>query len=161
MANLAKHDYTKNTLIQPIAAGPEVVCAFATVSIPSTLAASDVASLLLLPADHVPVDLILFPDDLDTGTSLTISVGVLNAGETDLSTTTADGGAVWLASSTGGQTGVLARPTTNVIAKVAPNKTADRKVGVKVILVGSATAGSIRLQLLYRRATGEDYARAS
>lgn len=148
--NIGRSDYVTGLKQQPISSGGEVVAADVTISLPSTRTPSDVYSLLLLPADHIPVDFIVTSADIDTGTSLTLSFGLLNTAETDLSTTTADGGAAWLASSTVGQAGGLARPTTAVMSTVE-NAQTNRVFGVKVILAGSATAGNITVTLLYRR----------
>lgn len=151
-ANIGKTDYAQGTKMQPVATGEGVVAVRGSISLASTRSEGNCVSLLRLPADHVPVDFILDTDDIDTGTSLTLSVGVLNAAETDLSTATDDGGAAWLASSTAGQTGVIARPTSKVITRVNPTQ-ADRKVGVKVELNGSATAGVVGVTMTYRRAS--------
>lgn len=124
--------------------------------------ANDVVALCVLPANHVPVDIILDTDDLDASTGVTISVGVVNktpdelltATTADISTATADGGAVWIASSAAAQTGVIARPTTKAFLRVTPSAT-DRIIGLQFTAAASGTfsAGRVGLCFFYRPAT--------
>lgn len=153
---ITQSDYHTGVKPMPVAQGAEVLCVRDSVSVPSTKSTNDIFAMMPLPADHVPVDVILDFDDMDTGTSETWSVGILTAAKTDLSTTTADGGAVWIDGSTAAQTGVLARPTTKTITRVKPART-TRYVGLKVKAGGSATAGTAGVTLLYRAAHYEAY----
>ena len=157
MAQLVtQSDYHTGVKPMPVAQGAEVLAVRDTVAILTTKSLSDIAAMMPLPADHIPVDVILDFDDMDTGTSETWSMGVLNAGKTDLSTTTADGGAVWVVNTTAAQTGVIARPTTKTITRVKPSRTV-RYLGLKLTAAGSATAGTVGITLLYRAAHYEAY----
>lgn len=124
-------------------------------SLAAALALNDVIYAGDLPADHVPVDFMLDADDLDTNgaPAIILAVGIINATDNGLSTDAADGGAVWLAGSTIGQAGGLARPTTNVITRVTPTS-GSRRVGVHVSTgpATGATTGKVGLTLTYRAA---------
>lgn len=54
-----------------------VIAVRGSVSLPSTLKATDVIPLAILPADHVPVDFVIDTDDLDGGAALLVNVGLL------------------------------------------------------------------------------------
>jgi hypothetical protein len=115
--------------------------------------ANDCVCLCVLPKGCVPVDLIVVPDDMDASTGLTFQAGIANAAKTDISADAADGGAAWIASNAGGQTGTAARPTATALWKVTPS-TSDRNVAVQFLVAasGAFTAGKIRMILLYRNA---------
>lgn len=151
---ITQSDYHTGVKPMPVAQGAEVLCVRDSATWPSTKSLSDLLALMPLPADHIPVDIIVDSDDNDTGTSETISVGLLNAGKTDLSTTTNDGGAVWISASTVSQAGGIVRPTTKAITRVAPSRS-TRYIGVKLAAAGSATAGVVGVTLLYRARTYE------
>lgn len=132
----------------PVAQGPEIVCVRMVHSLTANPTANDVAWIGDLPQDHVPVDFVLDAGDLDTnGTpTMTVSVGVLNAGKTDLDAT-------WLAASTAAQTGVLARPTATTAVRTTPSATAKQSIGLKFPAVAATfAAGSIGVTLFYRAA---------
>lgn len=154
---ITKSDYNVGTKTMPTAQGGEVLAVRDSAAWLTTKSLNDILALMPLPADHVPVDAILDSDDTDTGTSEQISLGILNAGMTDLSTATADGGGIWIDGSTVPQAGGIARPTTKFISRVKPAAT-TRYVGVKLKVPGSATAGTVGVTLLYRAANvGEKY----
>jgi hypothetical protein len=115
--------------------------------------ANDTVCLCVLPAGCLPVDLVVWPDDMDASTGLTFAAGIATAAKTDISTTAADGGAVWIASNAGGQTGTAARPTTAAIKNVTVS-TSDRNVAVQFLVAasGTFTAGKVRMTLTYRNA---------
>lgn len=116
--------------------------------------ANDTITVGILLAGHLPTDFILDSDDVDTNgvPTIAMSVGILNAGETDLSTAAADGGAVWLSASAVGTTGGLARPTTAAVKRVTVS-TSDRKIGVKFTAVAATFAsGKVGVSLSYRAA---------
>lgn len=134
----------------PVAQGAEIVCVRMVHSLAANPTANDVAWLGDLPEDHVPVDFVLDSDDIDTNgaPTVTISVGVLNAAKTDLSAT-------WLAASTAGQTGVLARPTATTAVRTTPSATAKQSIGLKFPAVAATfAAGSVGVTLYYRAAHG-------
>lgn len=130
-------------------------------SVTANPTANDVVALCVLPANHLPVDIILDTDDLDASTGITISVGVvdktpdqlLTATTADISTTAADGGAVWIATSAAAQTGVIARPTTKAFLRVTPS-TSDRIIGLQFTAAasGAFSAGRVGLCFFYRPA---------
>lgn len=99
----------------------------------------------VLPAYHTVVDMILIPDDLDTGSAaLTLDVGLLSGtvGD-DVSTRTI--GAEFFSASTAGQAGTLTRMSLATGFKILPTEV-DRSIGVKVVTdAATAAAGRIRL----------------
>lgn len=104
-----------------------------------------------MPPGCLPVDLILDSDDLDSGSpAITLSVGILNAGKTDIDAT-ASGGAAWIASSTVAQAGGLVRPTTVAITRT-PVSASEQFWGVKVTDAPTTgtTTGTIGATLMYR-----------
>lgn len=149
-------DYHTGIKPMPVAQGAEVLCIRDSATFATTKSINDLLALMPLPADHVPVHLILDSTDGDTGTSAALSVGLLNAGKTDLSTLTADGGAVWIDGGTGIQTAVINVPTTNAIYAVKPSRS-TRYIGVKLKTNGSATAATVGVTLFYRAAAYEPY----
>lgn len=152
MANF-QSDYATGTRPVPVAQGSEVLAVRCSVAVTTALASADLLEFCPLPPDHIPVDCVLDPDDIDSGSSITISVGLLNSGKTDISTATADGGAVWISADTGARTGVPARPTTKAIWRVTPNATTARMFGAKITAAAAtAVAGTVSGVLLYRAA---------
>lgn len=147
---LKKTDHATGVIPTPVAVGCELVVCRASFTLTADLAAGDLIQMMDLPAGHVPVDIILDNDALAAGT---LSVGILNAGKTDLDTTLS-GGALWL---TGG-----AVTTANglrgdaaglrAMSRVVPNQSANLAIGVKVATDTSAVSGTIGLTLLYRSA---------
>lgn len=114
--------------------------------------ANDTQELCVLPAGCVPVDFQLFVPDLDTGTTVTFSLGFLNSGKTDLSTAASEGGAVLASAQTTAQTGGQLRNTAEALFKVTP-VAYDRYFAIKYTgtFAGWQT-GTIRAALLYRPA---------
>lgn len=96
------------------------------------IALNALVGLCILPRGCVPIDFILIESDLDTGTALTQTVGVLNSTEDDLVASTN-----FLTASTVGQAGGVSRMTNIPDALKAPS-TSDRVIAVK-----SATGGVI------------------
>lgn len=105
----------------------------------TVLAASDIIDLGPLPAGLTPLDVTLISDDLDTGGSpaITLSVGILNAGKTDLGSGTYD---TFISASTVGQAGGLVRATT-VNTYFSASSTSERRLGIKVV-TGPATGAA-------------------
>src|SRR4030065_2193071 len=66
--------------------GAEVLAVRGVVTLPTTLAINELVKCAILPAGHIPVDVILDVDDLDTGgaPAITLTAAVLNAGLTDI-----------------------------------------------------------------------------
>lgn len=99
----------------------------------------------ILPAYHTIVDMILIPDDLDTGTpAITLDVGLLSGTPGD-ATSDRTIGAEFFSASTAAQGGTATRMSLASGFKVIPTE-ADRSIGVKVVTdAATAAAGRIRL----------------
>lgn len=111
------------------------------------LDANDTGAVCILPAGCVPVGLVYDSDDLDTnGTpTITASVGICNAGVTDLDS-------VWVAGITGSRDGTASSVVSTAMMRVAATN-ADRKVGIKFTAAAATkAAGNVGLTLLYRAA---------
>lgn len=146
-------DYAKGIRQVPNACGGEVLGIRADIAVTTALASADILEFFPLPPDHVPVDFVLAPDDLDSGSSITISVGLLNTGKTDISTASADGGAVWMSADTGARTGVIGRPTARALWRTSPDATTKRMVGAKIAAAAAtAVAGTVSGIMTYRAA---------
>jgi hypothetical protein len=104
----------------------------------TALAAGDIIDLGPIEAGVVPVDVKLITDDLDTnGTPLvTLSVGILNAGKTDLSGGTNE---TFITASTIGQTGGVAPATTAAVYLLGAS-TSARRLGIKVVAAPATNA---------------------
>lgn len=123
-------------------------------SLTEALEDNDVIYFGDLPAGHVPVDVIVDADELDTGVdAIVLEAGLLNAGKTAVDTT-ASGGASWIGGSTLGQAAGIARATGVAITRVAVDNVNDRAYGVQVTTAPGtgATTGKIGFTLLYRAA---------
>ena len=88
------------------------------------IAHDNLIGLVALPAGCVPLDFTLIVDDLDTGAALTLSVGLVNSGETDL-----EAGTEMITDGTLGQAGGSLRAT--ALPVVTPTQT-ERIVAAKV-----------------------------
>jgi len=136
----------------PTVQGAEPVAIKAQVSLPVTHAINDLLEFFPLPENMVPVDFVVDSTDIDNGTAILFSVGLMNAGRTDLSTDADDGGAVWIATTNIGQAGGMARPTTAAAFRVAPSAS-KRMVGAKITTgAGTPVAGTITVTMTYRAA---------
>lgn len=127
----------------------QTVCATGEYEAPDSLAVNDIIALCHLPAGHEPVDFMLQADDLDTNGTPTIvlSVGVLNAGMTDLVASTN-----FLASSTVAQAGGVARADQIAGLQLGASNT-DRVIGVKVTTAAATkAAGTLKGCLTYKSA---------
>ena len=154
MANF-KSPYADGQRQAPISGGAEAVAVRAEIAVTTALASADILEAMELPEDHVPVDFMVDADDLDDGTDLTLSVGVLNDDKDDISTVTADGGAAWMVDSTVGQAGGIVRPTTKTVTRVTPSSTTRRMLGLKVTAASTdANAGVVGLTVWLRASHG-------
>jgi len=120
-------------VVSPAAAGEAIVADGTLEVIAAQLALNALVGLVILPAYCVPLDFTLIADDLDTGTNLTLSVGVLNSTEDDLVASTN-----MLTDSTVGQAGGSARATALPLA----DDTADRVIAAKVTTGGVAVVAA-------------------
>lgn len=136
-------------------AGAEVVAQRGAIDLlTGDLVLNDTGAVMILPAGCVPVDAIIDMDDLDSGAAaLVFNLGIVNAGETDLSVAAADGGAFWgstVASNTAGTQRLVFNG--KAMVSVQPSQV-DRKVGLKVATAPTAAvAGQVGVTLLYRGA---------
>lgn len=132
----------------PVPMGSELVAVRVFVDLTAAPALNDTVYLGDLPEDCVPVDCILDSTDIDTNgaPAVTISAGFLTAAKTDLD------GTAWIVSSTIGQTGGMARPTTNTMVKTAPSS-ARKPFGLKFTAAAATFAnGQVGLTIFYRAA---------
>jgi hypothetical protein len=150
-----KNDYLTGRLPVPTPAGGEVLSVRFALALPTgDLQLNDTGAVGFLPAGCVPVDVYVDATDMDSGAAaMVLQVGICNAGETDLSTAAADGGAHW-GVTTAANTAFQQRLTFNGLALVSVAKAdTDRKVGVKVATAPStAVAGTVGVTLFYRAA---------
>lgn len=128
--------------------GAEIVAQRGTIAlVAADLDANDTGAVAILPAGCVLTGITYDSDDLDTNASPTItaSVGLTNAGESDLSTVLAAG-------ITASRDGTAAHVVTKEMIALAPAAT-NRVVGIK-FTAASATkaAGTVGLTLMYRAA---------
>lgn len=135
----------------PIPAGAELVAVRGTYTLTADLSANDIIEMGSLPANCVPVDLILDVDALDSGTTVTLSVGLLAANKGDLA------GALWLTNSTIGRSAAVGGATADSLglhsmSRVTASATANRPYGVKITADSNSTSGTIGLTLIYRNA---------
>lgn len=102
----------------------------------------------ILPQYHTVVDMILIPDDLDTGTAaITLDVGIMSGTPGD-AVSTRTMGAEFFSASNAAQTGTPTRMSAATGFKVLPTDT-PRSIGVKVVTGPNvAAAGRIRLLAL-------------
>ncbi len=111
----------------------------------AALASADTVAMCKLPAGHVPVDLIVDTDDLDTnGTpTLTMKAGII-------------GGEDMIASSTLGQAAGMARMDSIAGRRIAPTD-ADRLVGLTVTAnAATGVVGGVITATLLSRVAGLD-----
>lgn len=104
------------------------------------LAAGDIIVLGPIEADVKPFDCFLISDDLDTNgaPTITLSLGILNAAQTDID---AAATSTWISASNIGQTGGVARATSaNCYLSGASSTT--RWLGVKVVAGPATSAGA-------------------
>jgi hypothetical protein len=104
----------------------------------AALAVNDIIALGPLEADVKPIDVTLITDDLDTGAGLTLTVGILNAAGTDID---AAATSTWIAASTVGQAGGVARAT-NANAFLSGRSASTRQLGIKVVTAPAGSQGA-------------------
>lgn len=118
--------------------------------VPTGLTLNDVIEFGTLPANTIPVDLIVAAEDLDTGATptITLNAGILSgtAGKNDATRTC---GAEFLAASNVGQAGGVTRAAVGAGLLLAPSES-DRGFGLKVSAAAAtlAVGAKIRVTLL-------------
>lgn len=144
--------YALGALRLPEPQGPETLCVRLTHAVSANPGAGDVAWLADLSPGLMAVDFILDSARLDTNGSptITISVGILNAGKTALATT-------WLSAATIAQNAstLIARPTTNLCV-LGTYSTSAQSIGISFPATAATfAAGTVGLTLFYRAAHGQ------
>jgi len=134
-------------------AGSELVAQRFTLDLATAdLTVNTIGQIGVLPAGCIPTQLIVDCDDIDSNATPTVamSIGVLNAAGTALSTSTDDGGGYWATSVVTGKAGGMDFPTTKALQRV--NQTSsDRKIGILITTAAAtAVAGTIGVTLYYR-----------
>lgn len=132
-------------------AGVEIAQMFVfTLAGTTALPLGDIIELGVLPANNEISDAILIADDLDTGTTLTLDVGIMSGDVGDKGSVRTCGAEIFAASNVG-QAGGVARTTLATAFTVAA-VSQDRSIGVKIAAAATAhTAGAkLRLLLKYR-----------
>lgn len=137
---------------QPITPDGAEVCSmrFALAMPVGDLALNNAGHIGFFPARCIPVAVLVDGTDMDSGVAaMVLSVGILNAAGTALSTAAADGGAAWgatVATNTAFHQQVLGQP----MVAVTPSDV-DRKIGIAVTAAPTtAVAGTLGVTLLYR-----------
>lgn len=151
MANTANSEFSK-----VLAPTPGDVCVSAdkrnVVAPTAAPTANDTQELAVLPAGCVPVDYLISVPDLDTGSTVTFSLGFLNSTKTDLSTAAAEGGAVLASAKTTAQAGGILVPEAAALLAVTPVDY-DRYLAVKYTgTFAGWQSGTWRVVLKYRPA---------
>lgn len=134
------------TPVSPGAGTPVVLDYFIDVTA-AQLALNNVFDMGILPAGHTVGDMILVPDDLDSGTpTIALDVGLMTGTPGD-STSVRTCGAEFFSADASARTGVAARMSLATGFKVLSSG-ADRSIGVKVQAAGATpAAGRIRLRV--------------
>jgi len=147
---LKQSAHARGVIPTPVAAGCELVVCRASFTLTADLSAGDIIEMQGLPAGHVPVDIIFDNDALGAGT---VSVGLLNAGKTDLDLA-ASGGAAWLTGGAVTAAGALRADAAGLraMSRCPANQASNQSVGVKIVTDTSATSGMVGVTLLYRSA---------
>lgn len=142
-----KNDVISNRKPAPTPASCELtIPAFTQNCVAADSALNNVGVIGILPAGYLPK--FASVDSLSgLGGTAAVSVGILNAAGTDISTDVADGGAAWLTAQAVGTAAAGAFSRSVAMAKVQ-RSTVDRKIAVKFTTAGS-TAGDLTVNLAY------------
>jgi len=147
MAFANKNDVISNRVPAPTPADNDLtIPSFTQTCVPADSALNNVGVIGILPAGYLPK--FASVDSLaGLGGTAAVSVGILNAAGTDISTAAEDGGAAWLTAQAVGSAAAGAITRTAAMAKVKRSNV-DRKIAVKFTTAGSA-AGDLTLNLAY------------
>ena len=131
----------------------DVVAVTATYTVAAALVINDVIEMIVLPPGCVPVDVILDTEDMDSGTTLTLDVGIMAGTVGDTTVANRTTGAEFIAASTVGQAGGVARAAVVGFTRLAPSDV-RRSIGVKAkaAATGAGPGDEISLTVLYRPA---------
>lgn len=159
MATTKKSNHVKGIIPCPAPMGKEVISVYESVALATTdIDLADVVQFFILPAGCVPVGYAIGVTDMDTGgTVLTGNLGLLNSGETAISTATADGGAAWITnlamSGTAAITLHSASKAAYDILKSVTASSVDRVVALVISAAATtAAAGTATLEFSYKAA---------
>lgn len=168
MSFSVSNDYLDGRKPVPSAAGNECIATRFELSLATAdLALNKIGAIGILPAGHVPVDILFDSDDLDTNGTPTIawSIGVGNlankaadgtastdAVNTLISTTAADGGAAWGTSITTSQAGGQAQVLSKALSRVQKVEYDRYIVLLATAAAATAAAGKVGATLRYRPA---------
>lgn len=143
MATLKDAKIAANQPAKTSAQAGQIVVNSGSYECPDPLAVNTLIALAVLPAQHVPVDVILEADALDTGSAMRVSVGVLNSDEDDLVASTN-----FITVSAIASTGGVARADTVAGLQLAASDS-DRVIAVKVTTAATTEAeGTLKLKVL-------------
>ena len=147
MATLASKFYDTLPVVNGDCAGDVVINNYFIDVTAAQLLLNNVFEIGPIPAGHTVVDATLIPDDLDSGTAITLDVGIMSGTPGDVVSVRTTGAELF-AASTAAQTGIAAHPTLASAFTILA-KEIDRSIGVKVATAPTtAVAGRIRLQVL-------------
>ena len=151
MATFDSNFFAANRPITSPHSAGELHIAEGTISFPATLADGDIGRACYLPANCMPVDLIVHTDELDEHATdtLTFDVGLLNddgdglvAGSKFLSGSVADAGSTLRATNLSG-----------AFTSIERDETEDRVIAVEITEdPATGKAGDMRVCLIYRAA---------
>lgn len=133
------------TPVSPAAGIPVVLDYFVDLTV-AQLALNNIVDIGILPAGHTVGDMILIPDDLDTGTTVALDVGLMSGTPGD-AVSVRTSGAEFFAADVSARTGVAARMSLASGFKVLSTG-ADRSIGVKIQAAATTpVAGRIRVRV--------------
>lgn len=121
------------------------------IPVAGALAAGDIIEIGRLPAYATICDAILISDKVDTGTTITLDVGIMSGTPGDTTAGRTCGNELF-AASVNGQAGVVERMTKLAGFTIAETD-ADRAIGVKVVAapVGLTAGNKIRVRVSYHQ----------
>ena len=153
MAFTGTNDYITGRKPVPNSQGAEVIATrFELDMATADLALNTIGQIGVLPAGHVPVDVLVDADDLDSGAAaMVLQVGIWDGSGASLSVATADGGAHW-GVTTAANAAFMQTPDAQRCGHGSgPEVRTDRKLGVKVgTAPTTAVAGKLGVTLLSR-----------
>jgi hypothetical protein len=154
-----KSKHIKLQIPTPSPAGKEVISVYESIALAVTdMKLADVVQLFVLPAGCVPVSYIIGATDMDTGTpAFTAHFGLLNVGETAVSTAAADGGAAWITSLALSGTAAITQSDASKasydILKSVTASSVDRILALVVAVIpATAAAGTVTCEFAYKAA---------
>ena len=148
-----RSDHASGKMPMPTPTGPEVVNVLMTLTLTAAqvdaLAADDIITMGYLPEDCAFVDAVCnMTAGIDTGSAFDLDFGIVNAGETDLTTLLQDS---ILVDAGSGSTAPARVTLTETMLTLNTDGATRKKLGFKVVTAaGTAGAGTIRLSLSYR-----------